>query len=232
MSVLSITNLLFIVILTTYYNGYSTWFDFIVVGIPWTFLYWLYALLLTSSIYIINAYVFVISLVVRIRIRRLVASIERDKVFKIQKESGKKFVWKTTRIIELNQIIVQVREYNRFWRSAITILILWRILIINFVAYLIFFANLPHIVHVQYTLILFNEFSFFIFYLYQAASVWKEFEILRKRMQTRLAITFGRKKIKVSLKEFHKFNLISVGIEFCRDTFQRRWLAFLEQRSH
>lgn len=150
LSIRSITYGLMVSLLFLFAWNYS-FFEFVTAGIVWILLYGYYSTNLTSMIYFTNAYIYTLSLIVRIKLKRfseLTSAINWMKVrtmtgvlFEKKADKHKKLASNST-VLEnavsktrlnfrikwfclMNQIIKDLSTYNYFWRHLFTITILW-----------------------------------------------------------------------------------------------------------
>lgn len=121
-------------------------------GITWILLYGYYSINLTSMIYFTNAYIYTLSLIVRIKLKRFSELTSKIKWMKVHCKSGVllkkkankpkklasdltvlanstafklRFNFRTKWFCLMNEIVKDIFMYNYFWRHLFTITILW-----------------------------------------------------------------------------------------------------------
>lgn len=208
---LLITNFLSIALLFIFGNGYKTYLEYIVVGIPWTFLYCYFAYNLAYMIYTLQSYAYTIRFVIEARFRHFQKQIRRSGSLVKQ-------------LPKLNEIIAAINEYDKFWRNFISIHIVSRLLIVNFLWFLLGFAQIHRMIFIEFAMVSVFEFSIMNFSIYQVSQIVRQSRITRKvlweRAFRRRSPTIGS-KIKVSSR-LSKVILI---------TIREKYLNFLETMS-
>lgn len=149
MSIRSITYGLMLSLLYLFASNFTI-LEFATAGIVWILLYGYYSLNLTSMIYFINAYIYVLSLIIRIKLNRFSELTSRINWMKVHcstralsenssNESSKPSnatilvnTFSKTRLnfrnqwfYLMNEIVKDISTYNTFWRHILTITILW-----------------------------------------------------------------------------------------------------------
>ena len=123
--------------------------DFFLFCVPNLVVVNIISLCICSVVFKTNAYIFILSTELWLKMKRfniVLKSIEHSPNQHIfSKNLEKSFYWFIYNLT-LNQ------DYNRFWLSQFSILIIWRSMVITFISYIIFFNQLPSLVLLMYTL--------------------------------------------------------------------------------
>mgnify|MGYP000678062679 CR=1 FL=1 len=148
-----------------FFNKYSL-YDFIVFGLIWTIFYAITTLLVTTTIYYTNFYIFLIADLMRIKFERFERMINllRELLTNNNRKSSKNSL--THILLEKNMIISfrylnflmkEYDAYNQTWKWLITFSLFWRFVIINFVAYIAIFYEVPPTFELAYQSIFLGE---------------------------------------------------------------------------
>lgn len=188
----AITWLLFATQFVIYSNGYEHWWQVVLIGTPHVISGCLFAFNLCGAIYILNSYIFTISLLLRIHLRRARSLIE----FSWRFGSGNRFTCPIRNLRQMNQILVLIKELNEFWKYSITLFFMGRLIIINLSAYVLLFEKHASVMSIALlVMILSSEISAFTFLFFQAAIVSREAELLRKGLQNRFVTVFRHSRV-------------------------------------
>lgn len=146
--------------------------EFLLIAIPWIMWYIYMTLTITSMIYMINAYLIVVSMTLRIKFRRFEKMI---RFLSIRKGLITKYcLYRKFRYV--NSVMLECHNYNQWWRHTFTVAIMWRLLIINFTAFVVCFYNFHPIVRLAYSMIFLNESCAFLFLILQVTNIERETE--------------------------------------------------------
>ena len=151
------------------FNYYSA-VDFFLFCIPHIILLNNMCICVCSVVFKTDAYVFIISAELWLKIKRFNAALFSlnpstiGSQHKFSRNFSKTFQW-FIYLLTLN------KDYNRFWIWQFSILIIWRSMTITFLSYIIFFYQLPLIVFSMFSLMWATEQIIFFLLLIQVTNV-------------------------------------------------------------
>lgn len=147
-----------------FYKKYST-YDFIVFGLIWILFYVITTLLVTTTIYYTNFYIFLIADLMRTKFARFEKMVNIFVELSTNDKFNHHILMEKNMTISfryMNFLMKEYDAYNKSWKWLVTFSLVWRFVIINFVAFIAIFFDMPPTFKLVYRSIFLSEnFSLF-----------------------------------------------------------------------
>lgn len=142
--------------------------DFLIYCIPHIILYNIITICIASVIYKTNAYIFILSTELCLKMKHFNTALKSLKQVANQHQFSAN-LYKT--IQWFIYMLTVSRNYNLFWVWQFSILIIWRSMVITFISYILFFNELPVMAKIMYSTMWTMEQLIFLLLLIQVTNV-------------------------------------------------------------
>ena len=145
--------------------------EYLLFALPWTIIYAYLTTNITAMIYIITSYLIIISMIFNLKFKRFRINLNK---LKREPKSASTYgkLYKNYRYFI--SIMMDNYDTNKLWKHIFTADLFWRLFIINFTGFVVFFYTLNLLAWGVYQMIFFNECCAFFTLLIQVTGIHNE----------------------------------------------------------
>ena len=178
--------------------------DYLTFAIPWLIIYAYLTSNITSMIFMMTSYLIILSLTANIKFKRFQTNVKKLKVKANLSETYSKLFKNYSYFIA---IMEENYKTNILWKHLITVDLFYRLIIINFICFVVFFYTLNPLIWCAYQMMFFNESCAFFTLLIQVTGIHNETVLAANDLRTWISFKPYNKTISFKLKVCFHFIL-------------------------